>query len=71
MAKISCKHCYTGHHFLELSNPFRKDKQSFDGSKENERAPLRITRDRVFAKLDGYDCRFGILVDFNPKLLFN
>lgn len=66
------KFCYMGHRrFLPYKHAFRKDKKSFDGTEEHERAPPRLIGSDVLNELNGYEIKFGKLVKDNPGLPYN
>ncbi|XP_070029792.1 uncharacterized protein [Nicotiana sylvestris] len=47
------KHCYMGHRrFLEINHPYRRNKSSFDNTKEERLAPQALSGDDVLAQLN-------------------
>ncbi|XP_035843728.1 uncharacterized protein LOC110929331 isoform X4 [Helianthus annuus] len=66
------KYCFMGHRrYLPGDHAFRKDKKSFDGTKETERQPRGLTGSEVLDELNGFEIKFGKLVKTNPDLPFN
>ncbi|KAK1415823.1 hypothetical protein QVD17_31611 [Tagetes erecta] len=53
------------------NHAFRKDKKSFDGTEEKDRQPRALTGPEVLEELNGFENKFGKLVNTNPNLPFN
>ncbi|XP_019267397.1 PREDICTED: uncharacterized protein LOC109244716 [Nicotiana attenuata] len=59
------KQCYMGHRrFLEINHPYRRNKSSFDNTKEERLAPQALSGDDVLAQLNTSSI---VLVDGNTK----
>ena len=70
--RYSGKHCYMGHcRFLASDHPFRKNKRSFNGFEEHDKAPSQLSGDMVLRELDGHTHTFGRLNNDNRNLPYN
>lgn len=66
------KQCFMGHRrYLPTDHAFRRDKNSFDGTEEQDRQPRGLRGQEVLDELDGVEIKFGKLVKSNPNLPFN
>ena len=66
------KQCFMGHRrYLPTDHAFRRDKNSFDGTEEQDRQPRGLRGQEVLDELDGFEIKFGKLVKSNPNLPFN